>query len=89
MKRESKRVDSEHPAKSIVGALNDIHDGLREIQCATGFLGMSSTIQERHHSEDMLFGAQICFDMLDTRFEQLLGHIDSLTSEVKQHAPTA
>lgn len=89
MKRESKRADSEQPVRSISGQLNGIHDGLKEIQCATGFLGMSFTGHQRHHSEDMLFGAQICFEMLDSRFEQLLGHIDSLASEVKQHATTA
>ena len=74
---------------NIAALLNNIHDGLREIQCATCFLGTATTDLENNYSDDLVFGAKICFGLLDTQFEQLLGHIESITTEVKQHATNA
>lgn len=74
---------------NITALLNNIHDGLREIQLATCFLGTATTDLENNYSEDLKFGAKICFGMLDTQFGQLLGHIESIATEVKQHATNA
>ena len=69
----------------IVNKLNDIHDELRKIQCATGFLAIASNSFDEKYSQDVTWGARLCFDMLDKHIEEVLGHIEKLTSEVQLH----
>jgi len=69
--------------KSTVIALNNINNKLREIQYVTNFLAVSICDFQDKYSEDIMWGARLCFDMIDERTETVLGLIDELTSEVK------
>lgn len=86
MKRTDKKLTDKSPGRiDTVTQLNNIHDFLRETQCATSFLGIAATSMnlEEKYSKDVLFGLRICFDMLDERFEKVFDNIQKLTSEVK------
>ena len=84
MKRIKTTPNAEQPMMiQTVSRLNDIHDKLREIQCATSFLGTVSTDINEKYSNELMFGASVCFEMLDERFENIIGILETLTSEVK------
>jgi hypothetical protein len=84
MKRANQTTKNGLPIRvEAVTQLNDIHDALMEIQSASNFLGCVVSDAEKIYSEQVMSGASICFNMLNERFEKVIGKINQLTKEEK------